>query len=306
MGVRGDEPGPSAREVGRSQVEKLGRIIRERRVQAELSLRDLAARTNVSNPYLSQIERGLHQPSVRVLKAIAGALNMSAETLMVQAGLLDEPATRAGTVGGRCRAGRPRPDRRPAGRAAGGVPQLRRSEPRRRLSPRHAPHRPGPTRPTRTRRTARGGGSGRLVGLAPSSTRAATVAARGVRRRTSWWPWSTSSPWRRAAAGRGRGVVVDERVLGDERRDERGRRVDDLGRRGQRGRVRDTSGSRSSTRATPFCDVRGDGFGHGGRRGRHGAGDRLGDGGDRRGHGVGWSCAHYVSTRLIHHVTSTT
>ena len=92
MGASGDEPAPSAREVGRSQVEKLGRIIRERRVQAELSLRDLAARTNVSNPYLSQIERGLHQPSVRVLKAIAGALNMSAEALMVQAGLLDEPA----------------------------------------------------------------------------------------------------------------------------------------------------------------------------------------------------------------------
>jgi transcriptional regulator with XRE-family HTH domain len=95
MGASGDEPAPSAREVGRSQVEKLGRIIRERRVQAELSLRDLAARTNVSNPYLSQIERGLHQPSVRVLKAIAGALNMSAEALMVQAGLLDEPADAA-------------------------------------------------------------------------------------------------------------------------------------------------------------------------------------------------------------------
>jgi transcriptional regulator with XRE-family HTH domain len=45
----------------------------------------------VSNPYLSQLERGLHQPSVRVLKAIAGALNMSAEALMVQAGLLDAP-----------------------------------------------------------------------------------------------------------------------------------------------------------------------------------------------------------------------
>ncbi|MBN2624716.1 MAG: helix-turn-helix domain-containing protein [Acidimicrobiales bacterium] len=56
-----------------------------------MSLRDLAARTNVSNPYLSQLERGLHEPSVRVLKAIATALNMSAEALMVQAGLLDEP-----------------------------------------------------------------------------------------------------------------------------------------------------------------------------------------------------------------------
>jgi transcriptional regulator with XRE-family HTH domain len=54
-----------------------------------LSLRDLAARTDVSNPYLSQIERGLHEPSVRVLKAIAGALNLSAETLLSQAGLLE-------------------------------------------------------------------------------------------------------------------------------------------------------------------------------------------------------------------------
>jgi transcriptional regulator with XRE-family HTH domain len=86
-----DGPGPSARDVGKAQFERLGRVIRDRRKQAEMSLRDLAARTNVSNPYLSQLERGLHQPSVRVLKAIAAALNMSAEALMVQAGLLDEP-----------------------------------------------------------------------------------------------------------------------------------------------------------------------------------------------------------------------
>ena len=86
-----DGPGVSARDVGKAQFERLGRVIRERRKQAEMSLRDLAARTDVSNPYLSQLERGLHQPSVRVLKAIAGALNMSAEALMVQAGLLDEP-----------------------------------------------------------------------------------------------------------------------------------------------------------------------------------------------------------------------
>lgn len=90
-----DGPGPSARDVGRAQFEKLGRVIRERRKQAEMSLRDLAARTDVSNPYLSQLERGLHLPSVRVLKAIAGALNMSAEALMVQAGLLDAPADQA-------------------------------------------------------------------------------------------------------------------------------------------------------------------------------------------------------------------
>lgn len=85
-------PGSSARDVGRAHLERLGRVIREQRTAAEMSLRDLAARTNVSNPYLSQLERGLHEPSVRVLKAIATALNMSAEALMVQAGLLDEPA----------------------------------------------------------------------------------------------------------------------------------------------------------------------------------------------------------------------
>ena len=86
-----DPPAPSAREVGKAQLERLGRVIREQRKHAEMSLRDLAARTNVSNPYLSQLERGLHEPSVRVLKAIAGALNMSAEALMVQTGLLDGP-----------------------------------------------------------------------------------------------------------------------------------------------------------------------------------------------------------------------
>ena len=71
----------------RAQLQALGELIRAQRQQAELTLRELAARTNVSNPYLSQIDRGLHEPSVRVLKAIAGALNLSAETLLVQAGL---------------------------------------------------------------------------------------------------------------------------------------------------------------------------------------------------------------------------
>ncbi|MGE3620072.1 MAG: helix-turn-helix domain-containing protein [Acidimicrobiia bacterium] len=79
----------AADQPGRGQLEVLGRFIRDRRTRAELSLRELAARANVSNPYLSQIERGLHEPSVRVLKAIAGALNLSAETLLVQAGLLE-------------------------------------------------------------------------------------------------------------------------------------------------------------------------------------------------------------------------
>jgi transcriptional regulator with XRE-family HTH domain len=68
----------------------LGELIRAQREAAKLSLRDLAALTNVSNPYLSQIERGLHEPSVRVLRSIADALGLSAETLLTSAGLLDD------------------------------------------------------------------------------------------------------------------------------------------------------------------------------------------------------------------------
>ena len=74
----------------RAQVEALGAFIRTQRTLANLSLRELAARTDISNPYLSQIERGLHEPSVRVLKSLAKALNLSAETLLAQAGLLEE------------------------------------------------------------------------------------------------------------------------------------------------------------------------------------------------------------------------
>jgi transcriptional regulator with XRE-family HTH domain len=73
----------------KSQMAALGSFIRTQRKLADLSLRELAEMTEVSNPYLSQLERGLHQPSVRVLKSIANALNLSAETLLVQAGLLE-------------------------------------------------------------------------------------------------------------------------------------------------------------------------------------------------------------------------
>jgi transcriptional regulator with XRE-family HTH domain len=69
--------------------EALGAFIREQRQQARLSLRQLAEMTSLSNPYLSQVERGLHQPSIRALKAISDALNLSAETLLTQAGLID-------------------------------------------------------------------------------------------------------------------------------------------------------------------------------------------------------------------------
>jgi transcriptional regulator with XRE-family HTH domain len=82
----------SRRDPIRTQVAALGEFIKSQRTLANLSLRELAARTEISNPYLSQIERGLHEPSVRVLKSIAKALNVSAETLLAQAGLLDEAA----------------------------------------------------------------------------------------------------------------------------------------------------------------------------------------------------------------------
>ncbi|HEY2813592.1 MAG TPA: helix-turn-helix transcriptional regulator [Acidimicrobiales bacterium] len=84
-------------ESARLQLQALGDFIRHQRQMAELSLRDLAARTNVSNPYLSQIERGLHEPSVRVLKAIATALNVSAESLLMQAGLLEDGVSTSGS-----------------------------------------------------------------------------------------------------------------------------------------------------------------------------------------------------------------
>lgn len=74
----------------KQQVEAFGQFIHTQRKLAKLSLRELAARTEVSNAYLSQIERGLHAPSVRVLKSLADAFNISAETMLEQAGLVDE------------------------------------------------------------------------------------------------------------------------------------------------------------------------------------------------------------------------
>ena len=69
--------------------EALGAFIRQQRKRANLSLRQLAELSSLSNPYLSQVERGIHQPSVRVLRAISDALNLSAETLLAEAGLID-------------------------------------------------------------------------------------------------------------------------------------------------------------------------------------------------------------------------
>ncbi|MFD4814565.1 helix-turn-helix domain-containing protein [Streptomyces sp. NPDC058418] len=71
-------------------VGNLGGYLREQRRNAQLSLRQLADAAGVSNPYLSQIERGLRKPSADILQQLAKALRISAETLYVQAGMLDE------------------------------------------------------------------------------------------------------------------------------------------------------------------------------------------------------------------------
>lgn len=71
----------------------LGEFIRDRRNQARLSLRKLSEQAGISNPYLSQIERGLRKPSAEILQSIAKALRISAETLYVQAGILEDRDT---------------------------------------------------------------------------------------------------------------------------------------------------------------------------------------------------------------------
>jgi transcriptional regulator with XRE-family HTH domain len=70
----------------------LGSFIREQRGSARLSLRRLSELAGISNPYLSQIERGLRRPSAEILQQIAKALRISAETLYVQAGILEPPS----------------------------------------------------------------------------------------------------------------------------------------------------------------------------------------------------------------------
>ncbi|HUR51344.1 MAG TPA: helix-turn-helix transcriptional regulator [Mycobacteriales bacterium] len=71
-------------------VRHLGAFIREQREGSKISLRELAKSAGVSNPYLSQIERGLRKPSAEILQQIAKGLRISAEALYVQAGILDE------------------------------------------------------------------------------------------------------------------------------------------------------------------------------------------------------------------------
>ncbi|WP_347343622.1 helix-turn-helix domain-containing protein [Jatrophihabitans telluris] len=73
----------------REQAVTIGEFIREQREQAQVSLRQLAKLTGVSNPYISQIERGLRRPSAEILQQIAKGLRISAEQLYVHAGILE-------------------------------------------------------------------------------------------------------------------------------------------------------------------------------------------------------------------------
>ncbi len=86
-----------ARKLSDSPSLDVGVFIREQRRLAELSVRRLAELADVSNPYLSQIERGLRKPSADILQQIAKALEISAETLYVRAGILDDEYTPPGS-----------------------------------------------------------------------------------------------------------------------------------------------------------------------------------------------------------------
>ena len=94
MSAAADEPAGSeepadASGTWSSAMNPLGHFIRAQRQLARLSLRDMASMTSVSNAYLSQVERGLHQPSLKVLQSIADALHLSTEQLLSQAGWHD-------------------------------------------------------------------------------------------------------------------------------------------------------------------------------------------------------------------------
>ncbi len=81
-----------AENTWKSQVEALGEVIRTQRKLAKLSLRELAQLSDLSNAYLSQLERGLHEPSIRVVKSLAAAFGLPAEVLLDRAGLFEAAA----------------------------------------------------------------------------------------------------------------------------------------------------------------------------------------------------------------------
>ena len=89
--------------MARIDIASVGEYIREQRAAAQLSLRQLAQAADVSNPYLSQVERGLRKPSAEILAQIAKALQISAESLYVRAGILEprqgDPSVTAALAG---------------------------------------------------------------------------------------------------------------------------------------------------------------------------------------------------------------
>ncbi|MGV0715264.1 helix-turn-helix domain-containing protein [Mycolicibacterium sp. XJ662] len=95
------ESGPAAsqNDPWQQQRDTLGSFIRMQRQLAQMSLREMAAMTEVSNAYLSQIERGLHQPSLKVMQSIAKALGIPAADLLRQAGVASEEADSAADGG---------------------------------------------------------------------------------------------------------------------------------------------------------------------------------------------------------------
>ena len=113
-GVRDGAP-PSGWTV---QMNALGEFIRAQRQLANLSLREMASMTSVSNAYLSQVERGLHQPSLKVLHSIAAALQLSTEQLLAQAGWASRSPARPRPAAAPRRPSAPTPASRPEQRAA--------------------------------------------------------------------------------------------------------------------------------------------------------------------------------------------
>lgn len=93
-----NEPSEASPDAPRSS--SLGEFIASQRRAAEMSLRQLAERAGISNPYVSQIERGLRKPSAEVLQSLAVALSVSAESLFVKAGMIDPDAERPSSVVG--------------------------------------------------------------------------------------------------------------------------------------------------------------------------------------------------------------
>ena len=173
--------------MSKISVGELGSYIRDQRNAAQISLRQLAKLAGVSNPYLSQIERGLRRPSAEILQQIAKALRISAEALYVQAGILDERPD-GSTVTDSVLSDRGLSDRQKQvlleiydafrrendGRPA---PPAETSEPEPAAEP------PAASAPPAKPRLARKSGAGKSTASAEAGKPAATTAAKGTRRK---------------------------------------------------------------------------------------------------------------------------